>query len=658
VSGRLGIDEVSPSVSCGRYPAKAVVGEHVPVYATVWREGHDAVAATVAWRGPGEVEERQTRMVPEGIGLDRWTAAIRPDAEGLWTFRVDAWSDPWATWRHTVEVKVGAAQGPDELANDLEIGARLLERAAESAAKTLSANRSLLESATRALRDEDSPLPARIAEALGDPVHKIMTHRPIRELITEGPTYQIWVDRPRALFGSWYELFPRSTGGWDESGKPIHGTFATAAKELDRIADMGFDVVYLPPIHPIGAVNRKGPNNSVLSVPEDVGSTWAIGSAEGGHDAIHQELGTVDDFRTFVSKVHERGMEVALDLALQCAPDHPWVTEHPEWFTTRPDGTIAYAENPPKKYQDIYPLNFDNDPDGLYAEVLRVVLHWVNLGVKIFRVDNPHTKPLDFWHWLIARVKAIDPEVLFLSEAFTKPARLYGLARLGFTQSYTYFTWRTHKQELIDFGVDLAQHSFEARPNLFVNTPDILHASLQYGGPAMFALRAALAATLSPTWGVYSGYELYEYEPVREGSEEYLNSEKYELRPRDYAKALADGRSLEPWITRLNAIRRAHPALQQLRTLHFHATDNDAILAYSKRDPASGDTVVTVVNLDSYHPQDGTLWLDLPAIGRDWSDHFHVHDEVTGATWHWAQSNYIRLDPTHAVAHIVTVPQP
>ncbi|MGH7630245.1 MAG: alpha-1,4-glucan--maltose-1-phosphate maltosyltransferase, partial [Gemmatimonadales bacterium] len=446
---------------------------------------------------------------------------------------------------------------------------------------------------------------------------------------------------------------PRSTGGVDESGKPVHGTLQTAAKELDRVAAMGFDVVYLPPVHPIGAVNRKGPNNSVLSQPGDVGSTWAIGSADGGHDAINPELGTFDDFDAFVARARELDLEVALDFALQCAPDHPWVESNPEWFTTRPDGSIAYAENPPKKYQDIYPINFDNDPEGLYAETLRVVLLWVEHGVRIFRVDNPHTKPPDFWAWLIKRVKAVDPGVLFLSEAFTRPARLYGLARLGFTQSYTYFTWRTGKQELIDFGVELVERADEARPNLFVNTPDILHASLQHGGPAMFAIRAALAATLAPTWGVYSGYELYEHQAVREGSEEYLDSEKYQLRPRDYAKALADGRSLQPWITRLNAIRRAHPALRQLRTLRFHHVDNDALIAYSKTDPATGDTVVTVVTLDPNVTQEGTVWLDLGALGLDPHGTYTAFDEVSGQTWLWGAANYVRLDPWNAVAHIV-----
>jgi starch synthase (maltosyl-transferring) len=653
VSGRLGIDDVSPLISCGRYPSKAVVGEHIPVRATVWREGHDAVAATVVWRGPGDKGERLTRMDVDDEFADSWIAHIRPEATGMWTFRIDAWSDPWATWRHAVEVKVGAAQTAEELANDLENGALLLDRAARRFPHN--GERAMLVSAARTLRDTAQPLPVRIAEALSEPIQRYMWANPLRDLVTRGRKYQMWVDRSKALYGSWYEFFPRSTGGVDESGKAVHGTFDTAIKELDRVARMGFDVVYLPPIHPIGAVNRKGPNNSVISVPEDVGSTWAIGSEDGGHDAIHPELGTFEDFDRFVARCDELGMEVALDLALQCAPDHPWVTAHPEWFTTRPDGSIAYAENPPKKYQDIYPLNFDNDPEGIYAEVLRVVMLWVSHGVRIFRVDNPHTKPPNFWHWLIHQVKALEPDVLFLSEAFTRRARLYGLAKLGFTQSYTYFTWRTFKEELVEFGQEIVEHIDEARPNLFVNTPDILHASLQFGGPAMFAIRAALAATYSPSWGVYAGYELYEHQAVREGSEEYLDSEKYQLRPRDFERALAEGRSLEPWITRLNAIRAAHPALQQLRTLHFHNTDNDALLAYSKTDPGTGDTVIVVVTLDAEHVREGTVHLDLPALGHDWSDRIVVHDEVTGATWEWGEANYVKLDPLQAVAHILAV---
>jgi starch synthase (maltosyl-transferring) len=628
-----------------------VVGEHVPVGATVWREGHDAVGATVVWEGPGSAPAQEVRMRPGPPGLDQFLATVVPDRVGQWSFRVDGWADPWESWRHAIEVKIDAGQTAPELENDLIVGARLLERAARLSATQ--ANQAALQAAAAALRDTGRPLDERVTPALSAPVTQILTAHPIRDLLTQGPTYQVWVDRPRALFSSWYEFFPRSTGGWDSHGNPVHGTFTTAARELDRIAGMGFDVVYLPPIHPIGEVNRKGPNNAIHAGPDDVGTPWAIGSAEGGHDAVHPRLGTLEDFDAFLARAGELGMEVALDFALQCAPDHPWVKEHPEWFTTRPDGTIAYAENPPKRYQDIYPLNFDSDPRGSYAEMLRVMLFWVQRGVRIFRVDNPHTKPPDFWQWLIWQVKDRYPDVLFLSEAFTRPARLYGLARLGFTQSYTYFTWRTGKQELTEYATELASRMDEMRPNFFVNTPDILHASLQHGGPGMFAIRATLAATLSPSWGVYSGFELFENTPAAPGSEEYLNSEKYQLRPRDFAAAAAAGRSLDPWITRLNAIRRAHPALQQLRTLRFHRVDNTSLLAYSKTDPASGDTVICVVTLEPFSTVSGTLWLDLPALGLDWLDRFDVYDEVSGETYRWGELNYVQLQPWRAVAHIV-----
>ena len=652
VTGRIGIDDVAPVVSGGGHPSKAVVGEHIPVRAAVWREGHDAVAATVVWTSPAG-ESSSVRMTPVDPGNDVWQATVVPTREGMWTYRVDGWGDPWCTWRHAMDAKIDAGQGPVELANDLEIGARLLEWAARRPSQR--ANRPKLAAAVEALRDIRLTLAGRVGPALDPAVQEIMHTDPVRELVTRGKTYKVWVDRRRALFGSWYEFFPRSTGGWDSTGRPVHGTFTTAAKELERVAAMQFDVAYLPPIHPIGKLNRKGRNNTLSPGPDDVGSPWAIGSDEGGHDAIHPALGTLEEFDAFVARARELDLEVALDLALQCAPDHPWATEHPEWFTTRPDGSIAYAENPPKKYQDIYPINFDNDPDGLYAEILRTVLHWVKHGVRIFRVDNPHTKRPDFWQWLIWKVKEQYPDVLFLSEAFTRPARLYGLARLGFTQSYTYFTWRVYKHELIEFGNDLVAHADEARPNLFVNTPDILHESLQNGGPAMFALRAALAATMGPSWGVYSGYELYEHVAVREGSEEYLDSEKYQLRPRDFAGALTDGRSLQPWITRLNEIRRAHPALQQLRTLHFHNAENDALIAYSKTDPASGDAVIVVVNLDPFQAAEGMVHLDLPVLGFDWHDRFTVVDEVTGEVYNWGQANFVRLQPQHAVAHILSV---
>ncbi|MGV9752531.1 alpha-1,4-glucan--maltose-1-phosphate maltosyltransferase [Nocardia farcinica] len=650
MTGRIAIDDTAPSIPGGR-PAKAVVGEVFPVRAVVWREGHDAVAATLAVRGPGATRPTRIRMTPDPEP-DVFNATFIPNTPGTWTFRIEGWGDPIATWRHAVEAKLAVGQSAADLANDLELGARLLERAAQALPK---AKFEKLRAAAAALRS-DEQLPARVAPAFGAEVAEILRTTPLRDLVTRGPQHCVAVERPRALFGSWYEFFPRSTGGRDAEGRPVHGTFATAAKELPRIAGMGFDVVYLPPIHPIGEVNRKGRNNSLVAEPGDVGSPWAIGSKDGGHDAVHPALGTEADFAEFVATAAELGLEVALDLALQCAPDHPWVREHPEWFTTLPDGTIAYAENPPKKYQDIYPVNFDNDPDGLYAEVLRIVRHWIGLGVKIFRVDNPHTKPADFWEWLIATVRKDDPDVVFLSEAFTRPARLYGLARRGFSQSYTYFTWRVAKWELTEFGNELAAKADEARPNLFVNTPDILHESLQHGGPGMFAIRAVLAATLSPTWGVYSGFELFEHQAVRPGSEEYLDSEKYELRPRDFAGALARGESLEPWLTRLNEIRRAHPALQQLRCLHFHHVDNDALIAYSKLDPVSGDAVLTIVNLNPFGPEEGFISVDLPAIGREWHDHPVVFDEVSGEEYHWGQTNWVRLDPARSVAHIIALP--
>jgi starch synthase (maltosyl-transferring) len=686
VPGRVEIDDVQPVVSCGRYPAKAVVGEAIPVRAAVWREGHEAVAATLVVRylgprypqvtemrrlkavqvteavtsgaavtsGPSAHARIKPLLIPMTMGEEPFVfhGQFAPDRVGLWTFRVDGWGDPLHTWRHNVVAKLDAGQGETELSNDLLVGARLFDRAATGVPRS---ERDPLLKAAAALRAPGDPL-TRAALALSPQIEELLRRYPLRDLVTRGEQYGIWVDRPLARFSAWYEMFPRSTGGWDADGKPVHGTFATAAEALPRIANMGFDVVYLPPIHPIGKVHRKGRNNTATAAPGDVGSPWAIGSDEGGHDAVHPLLGTIDDFDDFVAAARDLGLEVALDLALQCAPDHPWAKEHPEWFTVLPDGTIAYAENPPKKYQDIYPLNFDNDPAGLYDEVLRVVRHWVDHGVKVFRVDNPHTKPPDFWAWLIGQVKAVDPDVLFLSEAFTPPARQYGLAKLGFTQSYTYFTWRTAKWELTEFGSEIAEFADFRRPNLFVNTPDILHAVLQHNGPGMFAIRAVLAATMGPSWGVYSGYELFEHRAVREGSEEYLDSEKYELRPRDFAGALAEGRSLEPFIKRLNEIRRLHPALRELRTIHFHPIDNEALLAYSKFDPTNGDCVLVVVTLNAFGPEEATLWLDMPALGMEPYERFWVRDEITGEEYQWGAANYVRIDPARSVAHIINMP--
>ena len=678
--GRIEIDDVEPAVSGGKFPAKAVVGEVVPVHATVWREGHDAVAATLVVRhhgsaypqlvsGPSQPEAEpvpiealvspSSRVKPQRLPMfagrtpDVFHGQFVPDAVGLWTFRVDGWGDPIATWRKAVLAKLDAGQSETELSNDLLIGAKLLERAATGVPRQ---RRTPMLDAAAQLRAPGEPA-VRAGAALTPEITELLSEYPLRELVTRGEQYGVWVDRPAARFAAWYELFPRSTGGRDAEGVPVHGTFATAAKSLPRVAKMGFDVVYLPPIHPIGEVHRKGRNNTVTAAPGDVGSPWAIGSKLGGHDAVHPELGTIEDFDDFVAAAADLGLEVALDLALQCAPDHPWAKDHRQWFTELPDGTIAYAENPPKKYQDIYPINFDNDPAGIYLEVLRVVRHWVDHGVKIFRVDNPHTKPPDFWAWLIGRVKSIDPDVLFLAEAFTRPARLYGLAKLGFTQSYSYFTWRTAKWEIAEFGEEIAAHADEARLNLFVNTPDILHESLQHGGPGMFAIRAVLASTLSPLWGVYSGYELFEHQPVRAGSEEYLDSEKYELRPRDFEAALAQGNSLEPFLTQLNEIRRWHPALREMRTIKFHAIDNDALLAYSKFDPTTGDCVLVVVTLNAFGPEEATLWLDMAALGMESYDRFWVRDEVTGEEYQWGQANYIRIDPAKAVAHILNMPQ-
>nr|WP_282452377.1 alpha-1,4-glucan--maltose-1-phosphate maltosyltransferase [Corynebacterium meridianum] len=657
VTNRLGLDDVRPVISGGRHPTKAVVGEVVPISGLAWREGHDALSATLNVRGPETSPGfRRTVRIPMHTSphdQDQVNAVIVPDAPGMWTFRIDVWSDPVATWRHAVTSKIDAGQTRAELANDLEIGARLFLRAAEGAPKK---RRPEFASVVDSLRREDLSPAEAVAPAFEGDFVDLLDKHPLRELLTRGITRKIKVERPKALFSSWYEFFPRSTGGVDEEGRPVHGTFATAAAELDRVAGMGFDTVYFPPIHPIGEINRKGRNNTLTPTPEDVGSPWAIGSTAGGHDAVHPALGTIADFDTLVSRAEELGLEVALDLALQCAPDHPWAAEHPEWFTVLPDGTIAYAENPPKKYQDIYPLNFDNDPEGLYREILRVVLFWVGHGVTTFRVDNPHTKPANFWEWLINAVHEKHPEVIFLAEAFTRRPRLYGLAKAGFSQSYTYFTWQTTKRELTEFGEELSRMADVCRPNLFVNTPDILHASLQYGGRGMFALRAVLAATMSPLWGVYSGYELYEHRALKPGSEEYLDSEKFELRPRDYAAAEESGDSLSVFIRTLNRVRREHPALQQLRILDFHATDSDQIIAYSKVDPVSGDAVLVVVNLDPYNAVETTVHLDLERLGLEPGAMFDVHDEISGADYLWGEHNYVRLEPWNNVAHLLVLP--
>ncbi|MFI9236757.1 alpha-1,4-glucan--maltose-1-phosphate maltosyltransferase [Streptomyces sp. NPDC053079] len=643
--GRIPVLDLGPLVDCGRRPVKAVAGETFEVTATVFREGHDAVGANVVLRGPAGRCGPWTPMRELAPGTDRWGAEVTCDREGRWTYAVEAWGDPVTTWREHAQIKIPA--GIDS-ALVLEEGARLYERAAAGVPK--SGGREAVLAAVDALRDGTRPAADRLAAALAPAVSAALTGHPLRELVTASRPVPVLVERERALFGSWYELFPRSEGALLREGRPPRsGSFRTAAQRLPAVAAMGFDVVYLPPVHPIGTSYRKGPNNALSAGVYDVGSPWAIGSADGGHDAVHPDLGTFEDFDRFVARARELRMEVALDFALQCSPDHPWVGKHPEWFHHRADGSIAYAENPPKKYQDIYPLAFDEDFDGLVAETLRVLRLWMAHGVRIFRVDNPHTKPVLFWEKVIAEVGRTDPDVVFLAEAFTRPAMMRTLGAIGFQQSYTYFTWRNTKQEITDYLTELSRESAACmRPNLFVNTPDILHAYLQQGGRAAFEIRAVLAATLSPTWGVYAGYELCENTPVREGSEEYLDSEKYELRPRDWESAEREGRSIAPLITALNRLRRRQPALRRLRNLRFHDADNDAVIAYSKRSGSS--CVLVVVNLDPHHTQEATVSLDMPELGLDWHESVPVRDELTGETYHWGRDNYVRLEPGRSMA--------
>jgi starch synthase (maltosyl-transferring) len=684
VIGRIPILDVQPQVDCGRRPAKAVVGEIVQITATVFREGHEMLGAGAVLRDPDGTVSPPVIMREIAEGLDLYGADIEPTSEGLWHFRVEAWGDPFAHWRHDSAIKVPIGQDVELM---LAEGALLFDRAADlaraaardtaqlsesggaiagDAHRQRAANaRKLFETVAVTLRDDSKAPVDRLGAAFTPQVTQALSEFPLRELTSHSAWCPLIVHRQRALFSSWYEFFPRSEGARIDSlgrRKPVSGTFATAAHRLEAIAAMGFDVVYLPPVHPIGTTARKGRNNSLLAGEADPGSPWAIGSPAGGHDAVHPDLGTIADFDDFVARATGLGLEVAIDLALQASPDHPWVSKHPEWFTTRADGTIAYAENPPKKYQDIYPLNFDNDPDGIYAEILRIVRYWISHGVTLFRVDNPHTKPLPFWDRLLAEVAVTDPGVIFLAEAFTRPAMMQALAIIGFHQSYTYFTWRNSAAELTEYLTELAGPAAAyMRPNFFVNTPDILSGYLQHAGPAAFKVRAVLAATLSPSWGVYSGYELCENSPLRPGSEEYLDSEKYQYRPRDWATARAAGLTIAGFLSQLNVIRKSHPALQQLRNLRFHFPDRAEIICFSKTVGASatgaegGDTVLVVVNLDPHTPREATVWMDGAALGIDARAGFTVTDELSGASYRWGEVNYVRLDPASAPAHIFTV---
>ncbi|GAB3122721.1 alpha-1,4-glucan--maltose-1-phosphate maltosyltransferase [Glaciibacter psychrotolerans] len=655
--GRIPILDLSPQLNDNRWPAKAFVGEVVPFRATAFREGHDLIGVTLLLISPNETEtSHPMRLVAPGT--DRYEALVQVTAQGCWRYRVRAYSDDFATWVHTARIKI-----PADLDVELTfaLGAELARRAAAEPARS-AADKRRFTAAARTFLDTAVPAAERLALVDDPALQAALAVHPLTSLASESESRRVVVERTRAGVGSWYEFFPRSEGARKApDGSWTSGTFRTAAPRLADVAAMGFDVVYLPPIHPIGHAFRKGPNNTLTAGPFDPGSPWAIGSSAGGHDAVHPDLGTLDDFRFFVAQAAASGIDIALDFALQASPDHPWVYEHPEWFTTLPDGSIAYAENPPKKYQDIYPINFDNDPVGIRAEALRVLRHWIGTGVSIFRVDNPHTKPLDFWEWLIATVNAEFPDVVFLAEAFTRPALLQALAQVGFQQSYTYFTWRNTKAELEEFFDSLAHETADyLRPNLFVNTPDILTEYLQFGGPAAFKIRAALAATAAPSWGVYAGFELFE-SVARAGAEENIDSEKYEYRPRSFARAEAAGTSLAPFLTLLNRIRAEHPALRQLRNLHIHDSDDSGILVYSKfldaRFTGTGqhDAVIVVANVDPHSVRQSVVHLDVSRFGIAPGEAYDVHDLITGSIWTWSGDNYVRLDAFTEPVHILHV---
>lgn len=657
VTGRVPLQRPAPSVPGDLFRPSAFAGEAVPFRVTAFREGHDAIGVHLRLISPDGAESLH-RLTPLNDGFDRWSVLVAPLSEGIWRFRYEAFGDDFATWQHAAAIKIAAGVDVELMR---ESGALLLKRAAGEKSRP-AAERKRLDAAAARLRDVAADAVDALEVVRDVELASIFAARPLQSLLTIGDQRELLVERERAGVGAWYEFFPRSEGAERlPDGTVRSGSFVTARDRLAGVAAMGFDVLYLPPIHPIGRAHRKGPNNTLTAGPNDPGSPWAIGGPEGGHDAVHPDLGTLEDFRGFLAAASDAGLEVALDLALQASPDHPWVTEHPEWFTTLPDGSIAYAENPPKKYQDIYPINFDNDPAGIRAEVLRVVRHWIAQGVRIFRVDNPHTKPLQFWEWLIATIADETPGVVFLAEAFTRPAPMQGLAMAGFQQSYSYFTWRNTKEELEEFLASVAHDTADfMRPNLFVNTPDILTEYLQYGGRPAYKIRAAIAATAGASYGVYAGYELVE-NVARPGSEENIDNEKYEYKLRDWAAAEERGESLAPFLTRLNEIRRAHPALRQLRNLSFHWSDDEAIVVFSKHLPAEltadgvADTILVVVNVDAHSARETTVHLDTTVWGIAPGDEYEVEDLLTGAVWTWNDHNYVRLDAFVEPVHILHV---
>ncbi|MDO4665752.1 MAG: DUF3416 domain-containing protein [Actinomycetaceae bacterium] len=671
IIARIPVVEVFPVIEDGLWPAKAVVGEAFPIRATCFREGHDQMAAEAVLVNPQRKVHARVRMKDIAPGLDRYEAWTMPDCPGKWAFYVQTWADPYASWAHTASVKISAGVDEDVV---LEQGAQLFERALAGKAIANSRQRRLpkepaqvVRAAIETLRDTSLSFQSRLSAGLHSSVRQVFRDHPLRDLIGKSRTYPLKVDRERALYGAWYEIFPRSYGAFqNEDGTWVSGTLRKAANQvLPRVSQMGFDVIYLTPIHPIGHAFRKGKNNALEAAVGEPGSPYGIGSSEGGHDAIHPDLGKFADFDFFVKKARKLGLEVALDLALQCSPDHPWVTTHPEWFAHRPDGSIAYAENPPKKYQDIYPLVFDVDPEGIYQEIYRIVKLWISHGVTLFRVDNPHTKPLWFWQRLLEQIALEHPDVIFLAEAFTRPAMMRTLGAIGFHQSYTYFAWRTTKTEIEQYFKEVsAETAHLMRPAFWPTTHDILTPQMWTGGIAIFAIRAVLAALGAPTWGIYSGYECVENVP-RGNFEENNDNEKYEFKVRDFAAC--EDLGISRLITNLNQIRRAHPALQRLRNLTIHETTHPNLVAFSRHVSAaesptgSSDTVLVIVNLDPHAGSQGMVNLDLAGLGievlrrEDGAPILHLTDLLSGHSYDWGASGYVDLWPSGQVAHIFSV---
>jgi starch synthase (maltosyl-transferring) len=636
------IEAVAPVVDGGRYPVKREVGDMFEVSADIFKEGHDVLVAYLKYRRHDEASWRETPM--RYVDNDRWAGRVVLPDNTRYVYTIEALPDPFQSWQADLAKRVEAGQ---DAASEVREGVALVGTAARRAA---GADATALRDFATRMEQAGSAAAAGAVAAEPALAALMLAHLDRSEATWYERELEVVVDREQARFAAWYEFFPRSARG---DGR--HATLAEAESQLDRAAAMGFDVVYLPPIHPIGVQFRKGRNNALAAEPGDPGSPWAIGGVEGGHDAVHPDLGTLADFDRFVSAARGRGLEVALDFAIQCSPDHPWVREHSEWFFHRPDGTIKYAENPPKKYQDVYPVNFHGeDPAALWLELRRIVEFWVEHGVRVFRVDNPHTKPVRFWEWLIRDIQLGHPDVIFLAEAFTRPKMMKVLAKAGFTQSYTYFTWRTHKQEMIDYLTEITSPPVAEyfRGHLWPNTPDILHETLQKGGRPAFIVRLVLAATLSSLYGIYSGYELLEHVPVREGSEEYLDSEKYEIKARDWH---APG-NLVDLITRLNRIRREHRALQLYTNLRFHGADDPHVLFYDKRTPDGSDHVLVAVNMDPFATHTSLVDVPLDALGIAPDQPYRMRELLTGQVWEWrGPRGYVELDPAGAPAQIFTV---